>query len=295
MSNTNEPEVKDVERVEIDPAGDDGADETETETPTPDSSQEEAKDPEETTETDEPEGAEPEKAKPATENAASTTTETDEYGDIKRVAGETNREFALRIENARLRGDLRRGRAQEILTPPPPAAKKELSPERKKVLEQYKPEDIQKLKEVFGAMADDMGFVKKDELGASTFNEKASETLDSFLEAHPEYQPQNDPGNVLWNRFREEYGIYRPAQSPKELRKILEKVHRDVMGIKPAAALKTNDAAKEKVKVASHSSSSKPAPSREGVKRAPAATQGLRTDMLKGFSDEEIQELTGAE
>lgn len=292
MSNTNEPEVKDVERVEIAPAEGDTADE-EKETPDPESSQDESNDDEgEKTDEEKPESeegeAEAEPDKPEIENVAA------EEGEIKHLPGETPREYAQRLEITRLKGELRKDRTNEILTPPPVQDKKELSPEKKKILEKYKPEDINTLKEVFDVMAEDMGFVRQDQLGATTYQQKATEVLDEFLEKHPEYQPQNDKGNVLWDRFKQEYSIYKPTQNPKDLKRILEKVHKEVFGIKPATAFNSNDAAKEKIRVASHSGNSRPAPSREGVKRN-VAPQGLRTDMLKGFSDEEIAELTGEE
>ena len=276
MANENEPEVKDVERVEVTPAGDD-----EETVETPESSKEE------------PETVEPEKEpEPVIENAAP---ETDENGEIKRLPDETPREYAMRLEITRLKGDLRKDRTSEILTPPPPATKKELSPEKKAVLSKYKKEDLDTLHEVFDVMAEDMGFVRQDQLGATAYQQKATEVLDDFLEKHPEYQLQNDKDNVLWERFKQEYSLYRPTQNPKDLKRILDKVHKEVFGIKPAAALKNEDAAKEKIKVASHSSASRPAANREGVKRANAPAQGLRTDMLKGFSDQEISELVGEE
>ena len=285
MSNNESQEVKEVDEV-VKPAE---ADET---TEPTDSSPEETKEPEESEETEEMADAESEesKDKPAPQNAAP---EAEKYGEVKPLAGETKREFALRIENSRLRDEMRGKQTQEILTPPPPSTKAEISPEKKKILEKYKPEDIQTLKEVFDVMADDMGLVKKDQLGATRYREQAIETLDRFLEKHPEYLPQNDPGNVLWNRFKEEFEERRPAKNAKELNAFLEKTHREVFGIKPAAALNKNEAAKENVKVASHSGSSRPTPSREGVNRAKYQTQGLRTDMLKGFSEEEIANLTG--
>ena len=291
MSNTNEPEVKDVERIEVTPAGDDDVVET------PESSQEEPETDEPVTETPESEEpTEPTKGpeEPKTDNE-SAASETDENGEIKHLPGETPREYASRLEITRLKGELRKERSSEILTPPPAPTKKELSPEKKKVLEKYKQEDLNTLREVFDVMAEDMGFVRQDQLGATAYQQKATEVLDDFLEKHPEYQPQNDKDNVLWDRFKGEYSLYRPTQNPKDLKRILDKVHKEVFGIKPAAALKNEDAAKEKIKVASHNSASRPSANREGVKRANAPQQGLRTDMLKGFSDEEISELVGEE
>ena len=295
MSNTDEPEVKDVDRVEVTPAGDD-----EETVETPESSQE-TKEDEDTAEEAEPSTEEtpettddekPEEPEKEIENAAP---ETDEDGQIKRLPDENPREYAMRLEITRLKGDLRKDRSSEILTPPPPATKKELSPEKKAILSKYKKEDLDTLHEVFDVMAEDMGFVRQDQLGATAYQQKATEVLDDFLEKHPEYQLQNDKDNVLWERFKQEYSLYRPTQNPKDLKRILDKVHKEVFGIKPAAALKNEDAAKEKIKVASHSSASRPAANREGVKRANAPAQGLRTDMLKGFSDQEISELVGEE
>lgn len=207
---------------------------------------------------------------------------------LAEVADETPRERALRLEVTRLR-NLGKGERKGELGIRTPAAqqKQEMSPERKKVLEKYKPEDLATLKEVFDVMAEDMGFVRKDQLGASTYQEKAGEELDKFIEAHPEYLPENDKDNVLWGRFKEEYGLYKQPENPKDFKKIFEKVHRDVFGIKPAGDNKTINASKEKIKVASHSGASKPAPQQQRAK-APA---GVRLDMLKGFTEEEIAEL----
>ena len=289
---TIEPEVKDVERVEVTPAEDD-----EETVKSPDSSQEDTEEGEDesTPESEAPTEPEKEPEAPEPEPQKETPEADEKYGEVKPVEGETKREFALRLENARLRDEVRGHQSQEILTPPPAPTKKELSPEKKKVLDKYKAEDINTLKEVFDVMAEDMGFVRQEQLGATAYQQKAGEVLDEFLEKHPEYQPQNDAGNVLWNRFKEEYSLYRPTQNPRDLKKILDKVHKEVFGIKPIADFNKQESTKEKMKVASHSGSSRPAPSREGVKRTNAPVQGLRTDMLKGFSEEEIADLSGEE
>ena len=290
--NENEPEVKIIERVEVTPSEGENIDE-ENET-LPDSSQDENETVEETEEETEEEETPEEEEESESDESEETEVEipkNEKYGEIKHLPGETPREFALRLENARLREDAKRKQSGEIFIAPPTSQKSELSPEKKKILERYKPEDIKTLKEVFDVMADEMGFVKKEQLSTSTFQEKATEVLDGFLEEHPEYIPKNDPNGLLWNRFKEEFSLYKPAENPRILKQILNKVHKEVFGIKPTASLNKNEAAREKIKVASHSSSSRPGPSREGIKRTAVAPQGLRTDMLKGFSDEEIAEL----
>lgn len=208
------------------------------------------------------------------------------------VENETPRERALRQEVERLRGENRRARGAELLgkAPVTPAEKKELSPDKASVLAKYKPEEISSLREVLPVLAEEMGYIRQDQLGATTYQEKANEALDTFLSSHQEYLPENDKDNVLWARFREEYATFKQPTDPKQFSKIFERVHREVMGIQPAANLAPIIAAQEKVKVASHAG----APSSTGINRPGnrgASKSGLRTDMLKGFSDKEIADL----
>jgi hypothetical protein len=291
MANEQDPDVKDVERVEVAPAA-----EGEETVEAPDSSQEKEEESKEESpeEPEVEEKEEPTEPEPEPKNAVPET-DSDEgktYEELQRIPGETPKEWALRLTNAKLRDQLKSKQTDEIKIFTPPPTKKELSPEKKAVLEKYKKEDLATLREVFDVLADDMGFVKSDQMEATTFQREGRDILDNFLDKHPEYLPKNDKGGILWKQFQEEFATRRPPQNKRELAMFLEKTHREVYGIKPTAALNKQDAAKEKIKVASHSGSSKPSPSREGVKREKAAT-GLRTDMLKGFSDEEIADLEG--
>ena len=111
-----EPDVKFVEKIVVAPAGDDGE-----VIESPDSSQEET--PEEGTEVKEPESEgepeaeeseedseaeEPDAPEPAPSNAApEIDIPVEKYGEVKRLPGETAREFAYRIEISRLRGEER--------------------------------------------------------------------------------------------------------------------------------------------------------------------------------------------
>lgn len=294
MSNANEPEVKDVDTIYVEPAGKD-AENVDADSTEPESSPDEnAAEPEEGAE---PAEAESDAAKGAEPAPAAPAANTKVQAPIKQIPGETPREFAMRQEITRLKRLGRNDRTQSILGGQPPvvapAAQKEMSPEKKKILEKYKPEEIGALREVIDVMAEDMGFVRKDQLGVTSYQEKASEELDKFLEKHPEYLPENDPENVLWGSFQREFGMFAKPNNPKDLKKILERVHREVFGIQPAAALKSSTAAREKVKVASHAGASRPRT--EGIARRTAAPAGLRTDMLKGFSDEEKAELERGE
>lgn len=286
MATENNEEVKEfVEKVSIEGKPDSGGDdEDETiepeESSTAETSEEDADESDDDTDTT--------KKDELIKKPAEITKKPEDPDELADVPGETPRERGLRVEltkQKRINRDLRKGDLG--IKPPTGQQKPELSEEKKKVLAQYKPEDIQKLKEVFDVMADDMGFVRKEQLGASTYTEKASDELDKFIDAHPEYLPENDPDNVLWGRFKSEYALYKQPENPKDFKRIFEKVHRDVFGIKPAGDKKTINASNEKIKVASHSNASKPA---QQNSRAKTPT-GLRFDMLKGFSDEERAEL----
>lgn len=221
-------------------------------------------------------------------------------GGPQKLPGETDREFAMRLEITNLRGQLRGTRATEMTgeVVPPGTPRKEMSPEQKAVLDKYEkdPKDkaaIQALREVFPALAAELGFVRADELAQDEFKRDASSKLDGFLEKHPEYLPENDPGNVLWDRFRSTYAMYRPPTTAKDMEKLLDRVHREVFGIQAPGALPKDAAAQRKVDIASHAGApASPAAPRAATPRA-AASPGVRFDMLKGFKPEEIEEMRG--
>lgn len=279
----NEEEVKDAD-VE--------SEEDETEE-SPDSSQEGDADESESEEDEEEEGEEdaPAAAKPAPTAKKEVIETPSEHGTIKRLPDETDREFAQRLEIKNLRDRLNGNRGREILDNGKPTTEKPAKKAPSEVLKKYKPEDIQALREVLPELASEMGYVRKDELAASNYDTVAQEQVDAFVAAHPEYSSEKDPEGVLWAKVRDEYkAYYKPPTNPKDLKKILERVHRDVFGIQAKGPLSPKEiAAKEKIKVASHSGSSAPAAPRAGARKA--APGGFRFDALKGFSDEDIKSM----
>lgn len=263
-------EVKDIERVEIQPTTDPELVEA------PESSQDAEGESEGEDEPDEL----GQRQKPTAE----------EKTEVKEVEGETPRERALRLEVTRLKREGRKERAQDFFDKKEPIqAKQEQAPEAKNVLSKYKPEEIQSLREVLPVIAEEMGFVKKDQIGAATYAEKAQDELDNFLEKHPEYLPEKDEDGMLWRAFKEEYQMYKQPTNPKDFRKIFERVHKDVFGIQAAGPLNKVNAAQEKAKVASYAGTSGPSATRN---QKQSKLQGLRLDMLKGFSEEELSALS---
>ena len=207
---------------------------------------------------------------------------------VKRVSGESDREFALRIENKTLRDRIGGTRTKEITSQKSPVIVQKEKKESE-VLKKYKPEDIQALREVLPEIAGEMGYIKKDELDASNYEKVANEQIEAFVTDHPEYSIEKDPDSTLWNRLKDEYSnFYKPPTNPKDFKKIFERIHKDIFGIQAKGPLPKETAAKEKIKVASHASTSVPASQRYQSKQS---VGGLRTDMLKGFSDEDIADI----
>ena len=303
-------EVKDVERVEIKPAESEEGEEVitksedieEKETPSESSSEEK---PSETTEGEEEkegeelvtseEEEEPSEPSKPEEDKGVVETSGDELGDeIKRLPGETPREHALRLEVTRLKRGNREKRTKELLGEPekPSGLSKTqyeaLEEEDKKILAEYDPKELSTFEKILGVLGRKHGWVKKGDLKTTTDSRLSEDMLDDFLQNHSEYLPENDKDDVLWNTFKEEFKLYKTPKNPKDLRKIFNKIHRDIFGVKSEDGLKKINAQKEKVKVASHSGSSaaRGVSSPEGAKLTPD-----QKSHLKGFTDKELEEM----
>lgn len=274
MSDSNNQEVKEfVQKVEVVPTKDDELiDEEETETP--DSSSEEEKEPE--TEKSEVE-EEPEKESEDTKEEAEPVADTPKT-EPKPVEGETPRERAMRLETARLRAIIRDQKRDELFVKQPLDSKA-----KEEELAGYDPEQIKN----FEKIAKTLGFAKKDEILSENSQERLNDTFNEFMEAHPEYAPENDKDGVLWNQYKTEFALYNPSKDPKILKKILNKVHNDVYGVQPAKNLNKINASQEKIKVASRSGAS----AGKETRTRSQAPSGLRTDMLKGFDEKEKEDL----
>jgi hypothetical protein len=229
----------------------------------------------ESEETDEPAEGEPEKKEP--EALADGTVE-------------TPREKALRLELADTRRELSGKRTREFLggekkaEGAAPAA-------NATVLSKYKKEDIDTLKEVLPVIADELGYARKGDIQQSDYDKQASSQVDAFIEKHPEYKPENDKGNVLWQRLVNEFNnTYQKPKNPLAYGKLLERVHSDIFGATVSTPSLKDNAQREKIKVASHAGASTSGSRREGMVRTPNQN-GMRFDALKGFSDEEIAAL----
>lgn len=188
---------------------------------------------------------------------------------IKDIEGETPREKALRLEVTRLKAARRIER--EV---------KEPVKQEDDIFSQYEKDDLDRFDKLFDAMANKKGFVKKSEIALSS----ADDVLDSFLDEHPEYKPENDRDDVLWNAFKEELNLYKQPNNAKGWKQILERVHNSLNGGRKLDVARAS-AKNVKVQTAAHGGTTK-------------ATNTSRNQVdpniksyLKGFSDDEINDI----
>jgi len=304
----------DVDKIELEPSEPEEGEEIitkfedieEKETPSDESSTE--KEPSETEEGEEEESEEKEKlitqirkekgepSEPEEDKGFVEPSEEEFEGEIKRLSNETPREYALRLEVTRLKRGNREKRAKDLLGGEKPekpsgisqAQYNELNEDEKSLLGQYDANELSTFEKILDVLAKKHGWVKREELATTTRSQVSNDILDGFLQGHPEYLPENDKDNVLWGRFKSEFQLYKVPENPRDLKKIFNKIHRDIFGVKSEDELRKINAQKEKLKVVSHSggSATRGQSSPEGTRLTPE-----QRSHFKGFSDKDFDDL----
>jgi len=197
------------------------------------------------------------------------------------VEGETARERGLRIEIQKLREKVRNKEELIKITPPPMS-----NEEYEKLREDYTDEELEKVEKLFDVIGKKKGYVKAEEIYAKD----SQDTVEAFIEKYPEYKPENDPEDVRWETFKRILiSTYNRAdKTPKELVKIYEKVHNDVLeefgeAPKNTIAPKRN-AEIQKIRSVSHTGGTKT----EVVKKSNAPTDPKVRAMFKDFDDDDF-------
>ena len=204
------------------------------------------------------------------------------------VEGETPKEKALRLEIQRLRGVNRKEQTKEFAESVQSPAQKE---DEYKILKEqgYTDEEIAKMETAIDLIATRKGYIRADRSYALTIQD----TVDLFVDEHPEYKPQNDPEDVRWGRFQAilKEGTYNlSGKTPKQLKTIFGKVHEDVSKELGESVVKTNPnqvaAQRHKVAVVSHSGGTKPTP---GERPKVDPSQPIGGVQFKGFDKEDFE------
>jgi len=230
---------------------------------------------------EEPEEEEEEKEEePSGEPAEPSTAE------IKEVVGETPREKALRLEVTRLRRKARESSSKEMFE-----GDKSESLDSEKALKElgYDDEQIKTLDKAFDIIGERKGFVRKDQ----SYQAMANETLQGFIEEHPEYAAENDKEDIYWGMFnsilKSDYRL--AGKTQKQLKSIFEKVDRDVKEELGDNSSKGKiEAQQQKIKsVSTGASTSKGKTEVTEKKIVSSGHPGLK---FSGFDDDEIEEFT---
>jgi hypothetical protein len=194
----------------------------------------------------------------------------------KPVEGETPRERALRFEVERLRKVNKEKKKTEFFKEEEQPKVEE--PAKEEVdLSGYNQDELSNFDKLMGVYAKKHGFVTKGDK-----SEVLDEVLDDFIENHPEYDSKNDPDNLLWDKFRSEYSIYKRPNNPKDFKKLLEKVNLEVVGnskIDPAIVA----AQQTKLKTAAHGGTTTAKVTKEN-----SISPEMRPYLI-GFTDEDLE------
>lgn len=170
------------------------------------------------------------------------------------VPGETGREHALRLEIERLRTKLRGESVKEVIETT--SIKQVADPYKELRDKGYNDDEIKQMEIAVDLIAKNKGYVRADD----SYKQSINNTVDVFVDEHPEYNPANDINDLRWTHFQSilQGGIYNLfGKTPKQLKAIFSKVDEDVkkeMGEPITVTNKQQLAAQQhKINIASHS------------------------------------------
>ena len=89
------------------------------------------------------------------------------------------------------------------------------------------------------------GLVPKSELSQMTYQSAHKTAEDAFYESHPEYKPENDDNDLLYNALKTELSLYSTPKDAKLIPKLFEKAHSEVRKLYPDKFKKTAPDKKE--------------------------------------------------
>lgn len=182
------------------------------------------------------------------------------------------------VQIRRERREARSSEEQDIFVP-------RSSVKKDAALEDVAPADIELIEKVVTKL----GYVKKDEIQKTSYQQELTRLQDSWLEKHPEYLPENDPDDKKWTMLKQTVkNIFEVAPSdPKKVVKMLEIAHKEINPslVLPVKSRATVNASNAKIASSNKSGGGATAPSKTSNKA------NLDRSKFVGFSDEELDEL----
>lgn len=126
------------------------------------------------------------------------------------------------------------------------------------------------------------GMVSKKEVETMFYEAVKTEELNRFLDKYPEYKPENDPGDVNWSTLQRELAWFTTPKNPRDVATLLEKAHGQVFKV----PVVSQAPAKRQVQLAGVGAGGV-----QNVAPKPGKIPAEHRAMLKGFSDEDIQDI----
>lgn len=157
------------------------------------------------------------------------------------------------------------------------------------LLKDVNPKDVEIVEKILQAG----GYVKKDELQRENYETVKKQQVSEFIKKHPEYHPDNDPGDTKWTALRSEFNLYKLPKDAVKLGELLERAHKSLGGSIEDSSARLNIQkakkilAQKKVNKVGQSSSSGSSGSGKAKNVAPDKLKHF----LKGYSDEELHDL----
>lgn len=134
--------------------------------------------------------------------------------ETKRIDAEVKARRQAVVEARRERREMR----DQLKEVEPPA------PERVDDLSDIDQEDVQRMERVLRAK----GFAPVSVLKEEQYREDQKRIEAQFFAEHPEYKPENDANDTLYNALKDEFGLYARPKSAAQVKVILERAHREV-------------------------------------------------------------------
>lgn len=159
--------------------------------------------------------------------------------------------------------------------------------------DRYADSEIENMTQVIAEVAPRLGFVKAEQIEKMTLNQ----LFNDFKELHPEYESKNDEDGSRYETFKtilfSDYSSLE-GRDIKDIKKILNKVHRDVNDILGESEIVSNNrdmgeilADRQKINSISHSGGTQ-SPTAKPNKPKIDTTKPIGGVMFKGFDEDDF-------
>ncbi|MCK9370413.1 hypothetical protein M0R04_10935 [Candidatus Dojkabacteria bacterium] len=157
----------------------------------------------------------------------------------------------------------------------------EVKEEQVNELEDLNPTDIEIVEKILKSK----GYITQAESKKMSYESTKNDILNTWLENHPEYKPENDVDDSKWNALQREVSLYKQPEDPRDIKDRLDRAHREISKFKGDPTLSVK---KQQLKIAGVGAG--------GVQRSSSRPSKL-TEAQKaiyrqgGWSEEEISQM----